>query len=78
MRGLAAYRRLLQQERDIGRLVEATRKRLAKDCAHPDEFLRDYPWEFDNGYGRQTQHVGKRCGICRATNLYGEWRKPNE
>lgn len=73
MRGLAAFKRLLDQEVELARKIAATRAKLAKHCTHPEEFVTDYPWEHDNGYGRQTKHVGKFCRICRAKNLYGRW-----
>lgn len=31
-------------------------------CDHSE--VEDYKWEHDNGYGRQSDHVGKRCRFC--------------
>ena len=48
---------------------------IEKGCPHPEDFLNDYHWEWDNGYGRQEQRVGKRCSICEKidSSNSGRW-----
>lgn len=46
--------------------VERLRQLLACGCAHPEKYQAEYRWEHDNGYGRQTMIMGKRCSLCRA------------
>lgn len=43
-------------------------RELAKDCQH--EEVREYQWEHDDGYGRQSQNEGLQCTICGAINYY--------
>ncbi len=67
----------------VGRMqaaVEAARKELVDGCDHPPEFVVDYRWEHDNGYGKQSWVTGKRCEICESTNNWGStlWVKPHE
>lgn len=38
------------------------------DCNHTD--YEEYSWEHDNGYGRQSQHIGWYCRTCKAKNAY--------
>lgn len=51
--------------------AETLRNLLKDGCAHPAEFVEEYKWEHDNGYGRQTMITGKRCKLCFATNNWG-------
>jgi hypothetical protein len=46
--------------------AEEIRKRLSEGCNHPEQFVEDWQWEHDNGYGRQTMVNGKMCKLCRA------------
>lgn len=64
MRGLAGYRRLLEARATLEREIAKARAKLAKACTHPEEFVTNYRWEHDNGYGRQSMHTGRICGIC--------------
>lgn len=69
----AAHKRFLklQAEADveIARLrarVAKARAKLVENCTHPAEFVVEYDWEHDNGYGRQAWKKGVRCTICDA------------
>lgn len=42
--------------------IPALIKELRGICDHPE--TRDYHWEDDNGYGRQTQMVAQQCIFC--------------
>ena len=69
----AAHKRFLklQAETDAQitklrwRLTQA-RVKLVENCTHPAEFVVEYVWEHDNGYGRQARKKGVRCTICDA------------
>lgn len=37
-------------------------KQLRGICDHPE--TEDYPWEHDNGYGRQTKMAAQQCVFC--------------
>lgn len=73
---LKAYERARDKVRHWAVKLEAARHALAQDCDHPEKYVDNYHWEHDNGYGRQTQRVGKICNICRAVRYYehSEWR----
>jgi len=80
MTRLQSYKNLLRRQEQINKAVEHARSVLAKNCKHPEEFVTDWDWEHDNGYGRQTKHIGKHCGICLKVNRYGNFveNKPYE
>lgn len=69
----AAHKRFfkLQAETDdaVAKLyarVAKARAKLVANCTHPAEFVVEYDWEWDNGYGRQAWRKGVRCTICDA------------
>lgn len=70
MRGVAAYKRKVEELTELSRKVEKMRRKLAERCEHPSEFVKDYSWEHDNGYGRQTKMTGKWCHLCYGKDLW--------
>lgn len=74
---LRRYARLKRLAAAASAKVEEQRKMLAADCQHPTEFVQDYEWEHDNGYGQQTMHTGLSCTICRKVNRWkqGLWHR---
>ena len=52
---------------------------LAEGCDHYK--TKEYTWEHDNGYGRQSKVVGIRCVHCGAEkswNSQGYWTRNGE
>lgn len=41
-------------------------------CDHSQ--TRNYEWEHDNGYGRQSKHVGQQCRYCGFIDHYNHGR----
>ncbi len=41
---------------------------VAAGCTHP--VMREFSWEHDNGYGRQTTNIGLRCTLCLHENRW--------
>lgn len=41
----------------------------SRACTHSD--VSDFPWESDNGYGRQSRMTGRRCDLCGAVDRWG-------
>lgn len=37
---------------------------LAINCLHESEFIQNYEWEHDDGYGSQKLLNGSKCCIC--------------
>ena len=74
---LDEYKKLLARQTRLAVKVSAAREELAKGCRHPASFQSPYPWEHDNGYGRQSKYVGRHCGICFAVDLWltGDFRR---
>lgn len=52
-------------ERYTQKLEEAL-KALGKSCSHP--VTEEWEWEHDDGYGRQSKVMGKRCKVCDLCN----------
>lgn len=48
--------------------IEALRAKVAKKCRHVQTV--DFHYEHDDGYGRQTKCIGKRCVFCEKKNYY--------
>jgi hypothetical protein len=54
---------LYRQEREVvGQLVGEGK------CDH--SATSDYKWEHDNGYGRQSPQIGKKCTFCGFIDLW--------
>lgn len=72
---LAAYDRALKAKARAEKRVRDICAILERDCDHPAAHVRPYHWEHDNGYGRQTEMVGRICGICLKKDHYasGWW-----
>ena len=47
--------------------------KIKRNCTHSE--TEDLSWCSDDGYGKQTKRVGKRCKACRSTDLFstGHW-----
>lgn len=63
------------------RRIEGLRAKV-EDCAHSQ--FREYEWESDDGYGRQSRQVGRECLCCGkrcsfpplpGSNLAGYWTR---
>ena len=52
--------------------IAGLRNKLREICDHSD--TEPYEWEHDNGYGRQTMIIGKRCVHCWFVDL---WNRGN-
>lgn len=63
---LQKYARLRKALVRAEQALRAYEAELVPICDHPSEYVREYRWEHDNGYGRQTIINGKRCSICSA------------
>lgn len=50
--------------------AEKIRVMLAANCKHDPEHVEDWPWEHDDGYGRQKMITGKRCRLCHARKCW--------
>ncbi len=48
--------------------IENLRASLRQACDHSE--TEPYMWEHDNGYGRQTLVIGKRCVYCLFVDLW--------
>lgn len=70
----SAYRAALQRSLRAQENAEEMRKELATNCEHPADFIHDYPWEHDNGYGRQSRMIGKVCRICLRKDFWNSGR----
>lgn len=58
--------------------IQAIREEIVKNCRHAE--TRNYPWEHDDGYGRQSRNVGEQCVFCNKINYYPslsqQWTSP--
>jgi hypothetical protein len=76
----AQVKKIYDRARPIEAETAALIKELRGICDHPE--TRDYPWEHDNGYGRQSQNVGKQCvfcgGVCFYPSLRSRFSYPDE
>jgi hypothetical protein len=48
--------------------IKVMRVAITKTCRHTQ--TTEFKWEHDNGYGRQSQHVGLRCVFCLKVNRW--------
>lgn len=46
------------------------RRLLAVKCEHPSDYVTEFQWEHDSGYGRQSMQRGQLCTICRKVDLW--------
>lgn len=72
------YQTLLRRSIRASETLHAYQRELSETCDHPTEYVADWEWEHDNGYGVQRRIKGKRCQICGATQAYADtsnWRK---
>lgn len=67
---LARYKRALVSAHKANQRVSALRQELAADCQHPPEFVVEYRWEHDNGYGSQSMCTGRTCQVCGVKDPY--------
>jgi hypothetical protein len=65
-------------QRELFSEIHKIRRQLILVCDHSS--TEDYKWEWDSGYGRQTQEVGKRCSYCLYIDLWnrGHFVSPSE
>ncbi len=54
---------------------------IKDECWHPPDMRKEYKWEHDNGYGKQTMITGHICRICKMQNgfptISNNWYKPD-
>lgn len=67
---LRQYEALRKLSIEASEAFHAYKREIAKTCDHPAEYVDDWCWEHDNGYGVQRWVNGKRCRICGATKPY--------
>lgn len=68
------YKRLQLRATAARGNLERFRKSLAQSCDHPADFVVDFEWEHDNGYGRQHMRRGKLCQICFKQDRWNDGR----
>jgi hypothetical protein len=67
---LKALERLAKKAADANALYNQQRNRIAENCPHPIEYIKQYNWEHDSGYGVQTRMLGNECSICLMVDPY--------
>jgi hypothetical protein len=65
----ARVKKIYDRARPIEAETSALIKELRGICDHPE--TRDYPWEYDSGYGVQTRMVAQQCVFCGGVCFWG-------
>lgn len=59
--------------------IDVLKTALKDGCVHPGEFVEEYRWMHDSGYGRQSWVTGLYCRLCGRKKSWkdmGLWHDP--
>lgn len=61
--------------RRLNKEIEEIRSKLSLECQHPEDFVKGYYWEWDDGYGTQREKYGRACNLCLKKDPWnnGRW-----
>lgn len=65
-----------QAKSNVEKELKEARLVLGNFCSHPKEYVKEYNWEHDNGYGMQTMQQGLHCKLCGRKNPWSTMSWP--